>query len=510
MKIFAYMRFSSENQTGNTSIDVQRETITRFVQHTPELKGGEIVERIDEARSATTVRNRPALASIMSDASRGDIVVVYKLDRLGRNLLEALLVLKELDDRKVRVLSVTEPEQQLTRQIQLAVAEDFSRNLSERCRRALNSLATSGFVANKAPFGYKREGPRAHGKFVPIPEQAAIVKRIFTMRASSSSLREIVRTLNQENVLSPKGKEWVVSCVRNLLRNDAYIGTIKSGDRIYKKGHGLVGRRPRSEWSVCENAHEPIVERSVWDSVRKLDSEKSVGHVKTTLTRAEYPWTGFLKCSECGANLVRHSLKGKVFYGCQSGRNRGVKLPCNHQCLLHADSITERILGELMEHAFGEDLNDLIAEMKKAHQRSRGSSGQRLYELQRRLEQKDRDIATAQRRLARVSDDTFEILLKEIERMKLEREEINMQIGDVQKAPGNSIVNFADMERRVRENVKLIPGLVRDSNTIKARKALSSLIEKVDVTPDKKARMHMAPGFLVALGCESEHIPSGI
>src|SRR5207249_2245896 len=125
------------------------------------------------------------LAAIQNEGASGDALVVFKMDRLGRNLLESLQVLADFEKRGVRVYSTCEPEIPLVRHILLAVAEDFSRALGDRCRRALRTLAAAGCVANKAPFGYSivRDDATKRGKLVPVPAQAAVVKRIFSLRA---------------------------------------------------------------------------------------------------------------------------------------------------------------------------------------------------------------------------------------------------------------------------------------------------------------------------------------
>lgn len=173
MTIYAYMRFSSENQTNNTSIETQREAINRYVQSVTELRGMPISEMIDEAKSATTLKGRYALQAIRQQALRGDAVVVFKLDRMGRNLLDSLQVLSEFENQGVRVYSTSEPEMPLVRHILLATAEEFSRSLGDRCRRALNTLASAGNAANKSPYGYRiqRDPQTRRGKLVQSPNR---------------------------------------------------------------------------------------------------------------------------------------------------------------------------------------------------------------------------------------------------------------------------------------------------------------------------------------------------
>jgi site-specific DNA recombinase len=154
MRVFAYLRYSSENQSGGVSLEMQRTAINSYLKSHPEFSG-QVIPRIDEAKTGTTTKGREGLASIQRDAKAGDIVVVYKLDRLGRDLLDSLQVLKDFEDAKVRVLSATEPESKIVQEMMLAFAGEFSRQLSDRCKRALTARAEAGNVANKAPFGYR-------------------------------------------------------------------------------------------------------------------------------------------------------------------------------------------------------------------------------------------------------------------------------------------------------------------------------------------------------------------
>ena len=92
----------------------------------------------------------------------------------------------------------------------LAIAEEQSRSLGDRCRRALTNRAASGNAANRAPYGYEivRPNEKAPGKLVPGAAQANVVRRIFQWRAEGRTHRGIVRKLNADNVPSPKGGAW--------------------------------------------------------------------------------------------------------------------------------------------------------------------------------------------------------------------------------------------------------------------------------------------------------------
>ena len=96
--IHSICRYSSSNQTGGVSLDLQRDAIRQFIKHQPELRDSELVERVDEAKTGTTFLGRFGFESILNSARSGDYLVVYKYDRLGRNLLESLQTLQRLEN----------------------------------------------------------------------------------------------------------------------------------------------------------------------------------------------------------------------------------------------------------------------------------------------------------------------------------------------------------------------------------------------------------------------------
>ena len=283
----------------------------------------------------------------------------------------------------------------------LATAEEFSRSLGDRCRRALNTLASAGNAANKSPYGYRiqRDLQTRRGKLVPVPEQAEVILKIFQMRAAGRSHREIAKALNDASTPSPQRLDWNMACIGHILKNETYRGTIISGQRKFKKGHGLQGFRPRSEWSICENAHEAIVSEELWLAVRARDGAK---HQKATpRTRALYPWTGFVKCSVCGGNLTRHTSKNVHYYGCESGRKYGIKRDCQHRSLVREEWLTKRIVEEVRRN-IPKWLDGVLVECRKEIERARASVGSVIGPLEDTIKRLDRQIESAERRLIHI------------------------------------------------------------------------------------------------------------
>ena len=98
----------------------------------------------------------------------------------------------------------------------------------------MRESASRGFwVSSYAPFGYNRvmvqDGPKKRPTLEPDPDASRIVNRIFAMAEAGNGMVQITGTLNDEGILSPKGKLWGKTSVHTILVNEAYTGTLVRG-----------------------------------------------------------------------------------------------------------------------------------------------------------------------------------------------------------------------------------------------------------------------------------------
>ena len=133
-------------------------------------------------------------------------------------------------------------------------------------------------------------------KFVIVPEQAKVVRRIFELRAAGKSMRMIAQILNAEGIPSPRNRKWQISGILAMLRNETYLGRIISGMRKLTKGKPGVQKRDRSEWIICKDAHDPIITTELWEAVRMQDSATMKGgHRGKPRGPSRHLWSGFLQ-----------------------------------------------------------------------------------------------------------------------------------------------------------------------------------------------------------------------
>src|SRR6266540_3666113 len=164
-----YARYSSHAQDDGTSIEVQLEQCERAA-------GGKCHHYIDRTKTGRGTAGRVQLLTMLADAEAGKIgrVFVYEFDRLGRDA-ETHTIARDLEERGVELVSVTEGTNALSRGIQLVVAEDYSRQLAIRTRDGLVKRFEQGaFTGGVAPYGYHVETKDGRRVLVVDEAEAAI------------------------------------------------------------------------------------------------------------------------------------------------------------------------------------------------------------------------------------------------------------------------------------------------------------------------------------------------
>src|SRR5437867_335579 len=188
---------------------------------------------------------RPALERLRDAAASGlcERLYVHCPDRLARRQAHQALLVDELRRAGVDVVFLNRaigvsPEDELLLQVQGIIAEYERAKIQERSRRGKRHSAQRGAVSvfSVAPYGYLyiRKTTGTPARFEIIPEEAAVVERIFVWVAQARcSIREVCRRLEKEGILTRSGKRrWEPATVRGLLRNPAYCGQAAYGKTL--------------------------------------------------------------------------------------------------------------------------------------------------------------------------------------------------------------------------------------------------------------------------------------
>lgn len=212
-----YARVSTGSQVDGTSIDSQRDQCRAAAK----LNGCTVTGEYIDAGVSGAKDSRPALDELLAAAAAGqiDVVVIAKLDRLGRSLLHLLTLMQRLDALGVRVVSASDnidtrtPAGRMMLQL-LGVFAEFERErIRERSRDgARRRVEDGGFVSSTPPFGY-RPVPDPSGRRGVVldiePAQGRCIREIYRLLVSERTpIARAARTLNADGHRSATGAPW--------------------------------------------------------------------------------------------------------------------------------------------------------------------------------------------------------------------------------------------------------------------------------------------------------------
>lgn len=330
MLVAAYARYSTDRQS-DTSLDDQLRNCRSYCKR---MGWPEPAVYADAAMSGTR-SDRPEYMRLLRDASRFNVILVDDLSRLSRDSLAMGQVLRELQFANVRVIGVSDGTDTGRKGHEAEVglrgimSELYIADLADKTHRGLTGKALAGKSAGGLPYGYR---VTKTGEREVVPEQAAIVRRIYADYIAGASAQQIAKALNDEGVPTARGKTWAVSAIKcdhargiGILANPIYKGQqVWNRSKWVKPPNRKKGRvrreNPESEWIVTEQPHLAIVDVVTWDAAKEACKRRSVAGTGGRGRRPRHLLTGLLRCAECGGPLV---VVDAYCYGCAAAKDRG-------------------------------------------------------------------------------------------------------------------------------------------------------------------------------------------
>ena len=323
-----YTRKSTEEGLDQefNSLDAQRESAEAFVRSQKEAGWKLVPTRYDDGGFSGGNLERPALRRLLDDidARRVDCVVVYKVDRLSRSLLDFARLMDRFDQRAVSFVSVTQQFNttsslgRLTLNILLSFAEFERQIISERTRDKMSAARRKGkWVGGTPVLGYDVDP--AGGRLVVNDKEAQRVREIFRLFKTHRSLLKVVDELatrrwrnkswRSKPGIEHVGRPFTTSTVRCLLTNAIYAGQVKYSGAIY------LGEHPA------------IIEPGLWEEVKGEFAARQRQRADVVRTNQKALLAGLLFCKRCERPMVPTytAKRGRRFryYVCQKARQNG-------------------------------------------------------------------------------------------------------------------------------------------------------------------------------------------
>ncbi len=276
LRCVAYTRKSSEEglDMAFNSLDAQREACEAYIASQRPEGWVLVPDRYDDGGVSGGTLERPALRRLLADIERGlvDVVVVYKIDRLSRALMDFAKLVEVFDAHGVTFVSVTQSFNtttsmgRLTLNILLSFAQFEREVIGERIRdKVAASRARGIWMGGCVPLGYDARDR----KLIVNDAEAAVVRRVFGGFVEIGSGTKLVQALRDEGVTTKRGRVFTKGDVYKLLSNRTYLA------EAVHKGKSYPGE------------HAAIVPQPLWDQVHALLTESP--RVRANRTRCQTP-----------------------------------------------------------------------------------------------------------------------------------------------------------------------------------------------------------------------------
>lgn len=359
-RVALYIRVSTQEQAADGySIQAQEQVGREYA----ERMGYEVVKvYIDEGESGKSTKHRLAYQQMMKDAKLGifDLVVIWKLTRLGRNMLDTLITVEELLLYSIGLHSISEQFDitnstgKLMLQLLGSFAE-FERNqISENVQMTMQSLVRDQKrYAGGRRLGYI-SGEDATGKkqLLIEPEEAKIIQLVYAKYLGGEGYRAIANYLNRQGYQTVKKNNFSTTAVKDILHNKIYGGYLEYARYLNWDTKRRKGKNPNP--ILVKGEHQPIIDEQTYQAVQERISLED--RSPQWNQSGENLLTGLLRCPECGApmaasnvtNTVKGGIKKRIrYYSCSQFRNKGASV-C-HANSIRADKAEAFVAARLKE-----------------------------------------------------------------------------------------------------------------------------------------------------------------
>lgn len=482
-----YVRVSTNQQVEGTSLETQIDqckaaAFERGYQVNPEFI-------VRDSWTGDEIE-RPALDGLRAAVASGvlDAVMVYSADRLSRDPVHLLMLLREFTEAGVTLESVlgsfdTSAEGQFLTYVQGYVGQMERKQIAERTMRGKEQVAKSGRLpcgTGAGLYGYDYD-PVLKVRTVNEVE-AEIVKLIFQWADAGVSRHLIAKRLNEANIPSKRGNLWHPLTVERVLRNQAYTGVQFYGTKRYRKARGVVtvADRPESEWVRIEGFTPAIISEAMYWRVQERLNESQAKASKEA-NHQRYLLTGFSRCSECGTGLVGANMRKKYrYYRCRAtfaSATRPATCKASH---IRADELEALVWDKVTATVIDPDV--LIRDLERYLGSGEGDLAEKSAALRREID----DLKGQQRRLIElrqkdmVDQGVLESQLAPVKVLCDAKESELRVLSEQQKVRGN----VAEAGQRIRVFCKDLAGTLEELDFDGRRATLAAMGVAVEATRD--------------------------
>lgn len=373
-----YARVSSrEQEETGYSLPSQEKLLSEYAVR----KNLETVKVFSIAESASGSKQRKVFSEMIEFAKKKGIkdILVEKVDRLTRNLKEAVLVNEWLDedqDRKIHFVKQNliihknaKSDEKFRWDIEIVLAKKYISNLSEEVKKGQKEKIAQGWLPTKPPLGYKTIGDQGHKIHVLDESIAPFIRKAFEYYASGNySMKRLAEKLYKEGFRTRLGNRAAKSVIEAILKEPFYYGAMRWNGITY----------PTAK-------QEPLTTKAIYDKVQDVRTNKKAPKFQ----KHQFTFRKLIECGECKGTITAEIQKRTVYYHCTHYHD------CTQKKYTAEGKIEEQIMGvfKFFNNITEKEAELISAKIKADHAQDTGykenaikTYNERYNALQRRLD----------------------------------------------------------------------------------------------------------------------------
>lgn len=471
-----YRRVSTAKQgradDGGWSLAAQEKRLAEYCRE----QGFRIAAEFEEEESASKV-GRPVFAKMVRQIRKDPsafVLVVEKLDRLGRNLrdfvdiedlVHAGLEVHFAKDRQI-IDRDSPPAVWLTNDISMAVARNYSKNLSREVKKGMSARAEAGYFANGCPPPGYRMQPKPSGKRAKVnieadPTTAPIVRGIFDRAATGEwTLRSLAEWAEEQGLVGRFGARLSGTVVRDMLSNKTFTGQ---------------WIRHKREWIPAK--HEPLVSVQLFEEVQVALAKRGTGGYRKRSVRHVRAYSSLLQCHYCGGPITyyykpaqpeRGRTKDYESWMCNDKKN------CDNRKYILQSEIDDAMVEVLEQLRIPEELSEMAVALAKE------SLGKDLNTDE--VAPLEKELAKKQKAYGRIVDELISgefdrsALLAKQDQLKSAIHDLENRLAEARRERATQVTHL-DLVMQTLSLAKELPALFRRATEGERREMLGLLLE---------------------------------
>ena len=517
-------KFTGKGESIENQIELCRQYIAMHF-------GGEAAENVlvyeDEGFSGGNLE-RPQFKKMMKDSQKIAFaaIVVYRLDRISRNIGDFAKLIEDLGDRHIDFISIREQFDTSSPmgRAMMYIASVFSQlereTIAERIRDNMHELSKTGrWLGGTTPTGYASESlssvtvdgkVKKACKLKPIPEEIQLVKTIFEVFMATGSLSKTDQYLLEHHCVTKRGKQFTRFAIRGILTNPVYMIADETAYQYLKENnvdlfaeraefdgeHGVMAYnrtlqrpgkanqiRPMEEWIVAVGKHPGIIAGSDWVRVQAmLDVNKSKSYRRPRNNVALL--SGLLRCGECGDYMRpkltnRRAADGELIYTYMcSTKERSHGTVCSMKNC-NGNTLDAKIIEEIRKlSADKETLTRLLAQTKKVISGSKEGYDAELALLREKHAETEERIKRLVESLSVASDTSAKYVMEQIDALHQESETQQLRLAELEALTEQSRMLHQEFAFH-QEMIESFASAVDSATLEEKRRLLRTIVKKV-------------------------------